>query len=417
MRPGAPTPGCTPGARSSASTPPDGDSTWAGCSTRSTRCCRPAIVVRALDEAAPRLRRPLLGHLARRTATRSSTGRSPTRSWPAPPGTCPTPLDLRALRLAADPLIGEHDFSSFCRRPEPLPDGTPALARPGGCSTPRWHDLGDGHPALRDRGQRLLPPDGALASSAPWSTWASAGAAGRDARHPAARDRHAAGQSAPPPRPVPLGRQLLTPPDGLVPLARSAYRCRRVAAAAARRPYRCRSPWRRPAPGPSITLTSTRLDPVRTYTPKASEIDRAWHVVDAEGLVLGRLATEVARLLRGKHKPTFTPAPRHRRPRHHHQRRQGRAHLGQGRAQDGVPPLRLPRRHQVAPPTPSCSPTSPRRRCAAPSGACSPRTASAARCSASSRSTPAPTTPTPPSARSHSSLDHARARELSRGGT
>jgi large subunit ribosomal protein L13 len=46
---------------------------------------------------------------------------------------------------------------------------------------------------------------------------------------------------------------------------------------------------------------------VRTYTPKAAEIDRAWHVVDADGLVLGRLATEVARLLRGKHKPIFAP--------------------------------------------------------------------------------------------------------------
>lgn len=44
-----------------------------------------------------------------------------------------------------------------------------------------------------------------------------------------------------------------------------------------------------------------------TYTPKAGEIERSWHVVDAEGLVLGRLATEVARVLRGKHKPTFTP--------------------------------------------------------------------------------------------------------------
>lgn len=46
---------------------------------------------------------------------------------------------------------------------------------------------------------------------------------------------------------------------------------------------------------------------MRTYSPKASEIQRSWHVVDAEGLVLGRMATEVARLLRGKHKPTFTP--------------------------------------------------------------------------------------------------------------
>lgn len=44
-----------------------------------------------------------------------------------------------------------------------------------------------------------------------------------------------------------------------------------------------------------------------TYTPKASEIERSWHVIDADGLVLGRLSTEVARLLRGKHKPTFTP--------------------------------------------------------------------------------------------------------------
>ncbi|HZM31849.1 MAG TPA: 50S ribosomal protein L13 [Acidimicrobiales bacterium] len=44
-----------------------------------------------------------------------------------------------------------------------------------------------------------------------------------------------------------------------------------------------------------------------TYTPKASEIQRAWYVVDAEGMVLGRLATEVARVLRGKHKPTFAP--------------------------------------------------------------------------------------------------------------
>ena len=46
---------------------------------------------------------------------------------------------------------------------------------------------------------------------------------------------------------------------------------------------------------------------MRTYSPKASEITRDWHVIDAEGLVLGRLATEVARLLRGKHKPTYAP--------------------------------------------------------------------------------------------------------------
>ena len=42
-------------------------------------------------------------------------------------------------------------------------------------------------------------------------------------------------------------------------------------------------------------------------TPKAAEIERSWHVLDAEGLVLGRFATEVANILRGKHKPTYTP--------------------------------------------------------------------------------------------------------------
>ncbi|WP_208026702.1 50S ribosomal protein L13 [Rhabdothermincola sediminis] len=46
---------------------------------------------------------------------------------------------------------------------------------------------------------------------------------------------------------------------------------------------------------------------MRTYSPKASEIERSWHVIDAEGLVLGRVASEVARILRGKHKPTFAP--------------------------------------------------------------------------------------------------------------
>ncbi len=44
-----------------------------------------------------------------------------------------------------------------------------------------------------------------------------------------------------------------------------------------------------------------------TYSPKASEITRQWHIVDAEGMVLGRLCTEVARVLRGKHKPTYAP--------------------------------------------------------------------------------------------------------------
>lgn len=46
---------------------------------------------------------------------------------------------------------------------------------------------------------------------------------------------------------------------------------------------------------------------MRTYSTKPSEIERVWHVVDAEDAVLGRLATEVARILRGKHQPFFSP--------------------------------------------------------------------------------------------------------------
>jgi large subunit ribosomal protein L13 len=46
---------------------------------------------------------------------------------------------------------------------------------------------------------------------------------------------------------------------------------------------------------------------VPTFSPKPSDVTRSWHVVDAEGLVLGRLSTEVARLLRGKHKPIYAP--------------------------------------------------------------------------------------------------------------
>jgi large subunit ribosomal protein L13 len=46
---------------------------------------------------------------------------------------------------------------------------------------------------------------------------------------------------------------------------------------------------------------------MKTYTPKADDIQRAWWIVDAAGKPLGRLATEIARVLRGKHKPMYTP--------------------------------------------------------------------------------------------------------------
>ena len=44
-----------------------------------------------------------------------------------------------------------------------------------------------------------------------------------------------------------------------------------------------------------------------TYATKASDIERKWYVLDAEGVVLGRLAAEVSKLLRGKHKPSYSP--------------------------------------------------------------------------------------------------------------
>ncbi len=45
----------------------------------------------------------------------------------------------------------------------------------------------------------------------------------------------------------------------------------------------------------------------KTLTAKPSEIVRKWHVVDAEGMIVGRMATQIATILRGKHKPSYTP--------------------------------------------------------------------------------------------------------------
>ncbi len=44
-----------------------------------------------------------------------------------------------------------------------------------------------------------------------------------------------------------------------------------------------------------------------TYSPKPGEVERRWHVIDADDIVLGRLASQAAHLLRGKHKPQFAP--------------------------------------------------------------------------------------------------------------
>jgi large subunit ribosomal protein L13 len=59
--------------------------------------------------------------------------------------------------------------------------------------------------------------------------------------------------------------------------------------------------------GTVIRNHTRRLTTVRTFSPKDSDITRQWHVIDATDVVLGRLASHVATLLRGKHKPIFAP--------------------------------------------------------------------------------------------------------------
>jgi large subunit ribosomal protein L13 len=54
-------------------------------------------------------------------------------------------------------------------------------------------------------------------------------------------------------------------------------------------------------------ILRTKATTVRTYSPKSGDVQRQWHVIDATDVVLGRLATQAATLLRGKHKPIYAP--------------------------------------------------------------------------------------------------------------
>jgi large subunit ribosomal protein L13 len=58
---------------------------------------------------------------------------------------------------------------------------------------------------------------------------------------------------------------------------------------------------------PGFSTHTRRLMTVRTFSPKAADVQRRWHVIDASDVVLGRLASQTAVLLRGKHKPIFAP--------------------------------------------------------------------------------------------------------------
>jgi large subunit ribosomal protein L13 len=63
----------------------------------------------------------------------------------------------------------------------------------------------------------------------------------------------------------------------------------------------------RPTRADIFTIADLIADLMKTYSPKPEHIERRWYVMDASGQVLGRLATEVATVLRGKHKPMFAP--------------------------------------------------------------------------------------------------------------
>ncbi|ADH93045.1 50S ribosomal protein L13 [Arcanobacterium haemolyticum] len=54
-------------------------------------------------------------------------------------------------------------------------------------------------------------------------------------------------------------------------------------------------------------IKETKATQVRTYSPKPGDVEKKWYVIDATDVVLGRLASQVAILLRGKHKPNFAP--------------------------------------------------------------------------------------------------------------
>src|SRR5689334_13627497 len=73
-----------------------------------------------------------------------------------------------------------------------------------------------------------------------------------------------------------------------------------------RRAQSAETPDRRPG-HTGIQPEKDRKRAVPTYTPKAGDTTRSWYVIDATDVVLGRLAVAAANLLRGKHKPTFTP--------------------------------------------------------------------------------------------------------------
>ena len=365
------------------------------CSRRSTGCAAPTWWCASVDGR----RRPFDARFSATLAPLPLHGpqRPGARPVPAtaPPGTWPRRSTCAAMRWPATRSSASTTSRRSAGGPRPMPGAATGVAHPPGA-------LGRGGrtPATASSTSGSRPTPSATRwsarSSARWSRSAGARSAAGDVLGIlAARDRHAAGD--------------LAPPHGLC-LWDVGYDSSRTCERRARSANCPWPPWlvslqvasALGLPRRSPSIRKSKGTRVPTYTPKASEIERAWYVVDAEGLVLGRMATEVARILRGKHKPTFAP------------------HIDTGDhviiinadkvvLTAGKAEAKMVYRHSGYPGgirsrtyAELLGHAGPRRRCAAPSGACSPRTASAGQLLASSRSTPARPTPTPPSSPSRS---------------
>src|SRR5262245_5378353 len=103
--------------------------------------CGPAIGVRAAEVAPPNFD-ARLSAIWRRYRYTILNEPAPDPFLAGTTWSIPPPLDVRALRLACDPLIGEHDFSSFCRRPKP-PEGAPPATLVRRVISARWDEVGD----------------------------------------------------------------------------------------------------------------------------------------------------------------------------------------------------------------------------------------------------------------------------------
>ena len=217
------------------------------------------------------------------------------------------------MRLACDPFIGEHDFSSFCR--QAVPDEAPSRRWCARCSTPAGTTSGDDLLRFEITANAFCHQMVRAIVGTLVEVGQGRKHAGDIAGDPPSPRPRVAGGLAPPhglclwevgyPEPVP-GWDLPSGPE----LRRGVLRVSREPCAVGKRAPRPLELYGFVAHGARASPLQGRSNKgrfVRTYSPKASEIQRAWHVIDADGLVLGRLCTEIARVLRGKHKPIFAP--------------------------------------------------------------------------------------------------------------